>query len=295
MTTNREELRKRAGGQRFDNIKLDVYLRVKTKEVNGRAAFDYYVRGEDGREGERKSLASPIIGHYIGEAMCVEAFEDSLGKNGGTIKSSPYFSNGMIVLYDPTSSKPVFKGSMAECEAWAGANLSSKMLKKRRLLYVATKSGLIEINTNLSLSIDEKERFGNDNLMNNVISLTPAIYDPEDKTISKKTHEFLKIAKRNKPCYVKFGIVRKSMEDDYSEFNTDQCLHNFVLWKESKMPNGKVENIESQPFVQNDIKAEDKPKVDKRGFDPIIPPSDPIRSGKSFIDSSDNFDNDLPF
>lgn len=290
----REELIKQAQGENKTSVKLDVTLRMRTKQAeDGTPAFTYRRLKDDGTY-EDVWMNKPIIGYLLGEAMCVEAFEDSIGKNGGTIRSTPYFSKDRVALYAPTEKKPIFTGTLEQAEQWASTQLSSKKLNKRRLFYIATKGGIIELTTNLSLSIDMTKGV-NDSKADCLLSFTPTMYDTADKTISKTTHDILgKFAKKNKPCYAKIAVHKKLEEQDWSDLNLEAGLSNFVEWKKYKT--GSKENAApftpespSQPQRFTGASPEAPTKAPADGFFAKAEQSQPT------VEKKGMFEDDLPF
>ena len=233
-------------GSSSDYVKLPIVQIYKLKEVDKNPVFAVYDKEE------KKDVFSkePITGIYIGSAMKMSSFDDNIGKNGGQFFSSYYFNKEKIVLFKPGKTlEKAIVGNMDEVEAWIANNTTSGKPNKKRCFFILTAEGLIEVQTNLSISIDQEKKY-KDALSEKYIILIPAQYSKTDKNVGLKTHEILgKLAIKNPPCYACISVGELITEEDFETWGADEVIETFTKWKEqnTKTPEKVVPQNEDAP------------------------------------------------
>jgi len=220
---------KKAYGEAKSFSKLTPDFRVKVAEEGGKSVFRANLKLEDGTY-QNYDSSEPLVGVIIGEAMIFSAFDQSFGKNGATFRSAPYLDSNKICLFDPTG-KVAVKGTKDDCKAFIAKNTNAKE-KVSRLTYLKTKKGLYEITSNIVMAIDESKK-SKGLWEDNVLSLTPRLYDPADKTLSKETHKFLAIAKKNRPSHFFINVVEPITDEIAEDLGLVESYKMFNAWKES--------------------------------------------------------------
>lgn len=262
--------------------KLDVEAYIDMGEHNGKAAFKIYNKEQK----QNLFMTKPITGIFIGHAMTLESFDKDAGVNGGTWKSSVYFTKAdKVVLFEPNKDKHAFSGTVEEAVAF----LSKKGLqtKKRYSLYILTDRGLLCIKTNVTLGINDSQAI-KDKIYNYMVSLIPTIYSASDASIPKKVHGYLgAIAAKNPPKYAKMVIAEEINEGKVISWGIFEVIDQFKKWRDYKQSTGKVTESDKEP-------------KDESIASPDLPMSDhPFGNPKPNIPAASNFDpnevDDLPF
>ncbi len=242
---------KSSQGSQSDYVKLPIVQIYKLKEHENEPVFSVY----DKEETKDVFSKEPITGIYIGSAMKMSSFDDNIGKNGGQFFSSYYFNKERIVLFKPGKTlEKVITGTMEEVEAWIASNTTSGKPNKKRCFFVLTAEGLVEIQTNLSISIDQEKK-NKEALSEKYIILTPATYSKTDKNVGIKTHEILgKLAVKNPPNYANITVGELISEEDFEKWGADEVIEAFAKWKEqnTKTPEKATITQEEEPPV-NDV------------------------------------------
>lgn len=248
---------KKAYGEAKNYAKLNPDFRLKMSEEKGVSVFRMSVKKDDGSY-QNYDSSEPLIGVIIGEAMMFSAFDQSFGKSGGTFRSAPYLDSDKICLFDPTG-KVAVKGTKDDCKAFIAKNTNAKE-KVSRLTYFKTKKGLIEITSNMTMSIDESKK-SKSLWADNVLKLTPRLYDPADKTLSKDTHKFLKVAIKNRPSHFFIEVVEPITDDIAEDLGLVESYKMFNAWKESlgyESPKAEEKKQDASWLNQNDPIPEPK-------------------------------------
>lgn len=304
--TREEMLNAAKTGGESNYVKLDIYFRLKTKAevktIEGGftkkvPAYTWQEVKDDGgtKEYVDHFTDKPITGFLLGELMTGEIFDQTVGKKGGSYKSTPYFGKtDSLAVLNPVDGKWMPFANIGLADEWV-AKQCGKTLKKRRIYYVATDKGILEINTNISLSIDQTSKLkGVDSAVfqNSLISFTPAMYDPKDSSLSKKTHEIQgAIGATNPSVYAKLEVVRKMEEADWATYKVDEALAKFVAYKNSKMVNTTpaLEVPAAQPIPSSHI-----PKSEPFAQAPAAKNEDEALFEKH-ADKGGNLSDSLPF
>jgi hypothetical protein len=296
--TDRRQRMKAAQGSGQDFIKLDIARRYDIKDEGGVIAFRTY----DKEEGKSSFSTKPIRGVLLGSANIMTAFDDDLGSKGGTYTSTPYFTNSdniAIMAGDKGGYKAYFRGTVADAELWINANTTSQRATKRKVLYLLNMQGIVSIETNMTIAIDQMGQM-RDSLLDNFVKLTPAIYNPDEPDISKRAQEFLgKFAKKNPPKYAKIELDKPISDEAWAALNGDGVLDQFLAWQKSiktevapapslteaaEQYTPRVESAEIFPRKNNNVNYDE---VDQAHETPI--PEAPAGS------DDDNENDDLPF
>jgi len=228
------------GGNFSDAPKLTISYSMDVREHTqkpGTIAFSFWDKGEEeGAEKVQKFVSKPITGVYMGSAFVIKAFSDDIGTKGGTYYTSYYFKNTDIV----TLMKPGRDGRSEKCFSGNIEGVKSFLVNSRcqpkviRCLYVLTNAGLVKIETNTTIAIDQMNKIEKE-LATNKLVLTPCLYDPETKTISKRGKEFLsKLAAKNPPKYAELSLGSPITDQEATDWNLDAALDEYIAWKEFK-------------------------------------------------------------
>ena len=284
MSSVSERLKQSAGG--FGSApKLDVEAYIDMGEHNGRAAFKIY----DKTTKQNLFMVRPITGIFIGHAMTLESFDKNAGVNGGTWKSSVYFTKtDNVHLFEPAKDKSAFSGTVDAAIAF----LSQKGLvpKKKYSLYILTDKGLLCIKTNVTLGINDSQSC-KDQIFDHMVSLVPTTYDAKDASIPKKVHGYLgAIAATNPPKYAKMVIAEEINEDKAIAWGIFDVIDQFKKWREYKQSTGKVTDSDKEPKDES-IKSPDLPVYNNA---PQAPTKNPFEWGAPAGNApgKPNFNND---
>ncbi len=233
----REKLK---GGQRSGSgsagPKLDVSMWLAAAgDTKGVPSFTWYDRVKK----EKKFSKKAITGIFLGSAMRISAFSTELGSNGGEYTSSVYFNREMPISVWYRSAKGQTKlceGNLEFVEE-ALAKAASDKPSKRQILFILTDKGVVAVETNLSIAIDQLHAAtGEDEniFIENYIELTPTLYDPEDKSISDKAKKYLgPFAPTNPPKYASISI--NGDLDDATIDTALSVIEQYQEWKEHRI------------------------------------------------------------
>lgn len=256
--SNFKDKLKQSQGQVNTYPKIPIFKTVELKDddSNGAPSFCSY-----NKETKLNEFSTEIItGIFIGAAMQMSSYSDSLGRNGGQYKSEHYVNNNHPVsLFAPKGEKyeSVFKGTAPEVEEFIGKN-STSTAKKRQVLYVLTSDGIVAVITNLSIAIDQLG-VNREALQENFIVLTPALFNESMTTISKKAKEFLgKFRQKNPPKFADITVGQPIEEKDWNYMKADEAVDAYVNWRKFKEKGGEVKQEEKseQPAYQESEAAQ---------------------------------------
>ncbi len=191
----------------------------------------------DNEAQQRKTSKDPIIGIIIGEAMKLEVYSTREEK---FYRSNYYLNSRDVKLYSPDG-KLVKQGSLKEISNYAIASLGSHP-KKKKVLWIATEKGVVELRSNLVLAIDQLKPFSRDNKVSYTFKFTPHLYEPTDIDVSNSTKEILgKIAAKQPPTFVKINKheqITNLIEDRYQ---LEEKLTSFIDWRNHHTSNSEIE------------------------------------------------------
>ncbi len=231
MSSISELLSQSQGRQSFMRLNIGKSLRVKADE-KGNAGFMEYRKSEGGK-GEVEWSYSPISGVFLGNAMKMEAFDDNLGAKGGTYRTSYYFKKDQTVtLFAPKGDGygKIMEGKVDDVEAYIQKNSTAAKAKKIMSAFVWDGHQILEIETNLSLGIDQLKQIGPNSTTSEIV-FTPRMYSRDDKSVSRSTKEVLgKLADRNPPAFVVMSVGAPIQDDPklveairhFQEFKADR-------------------------------------------------------------------------
>lgn len=288
MANRREKMKEALGGQ-SDYPKLDITRRYDLRSEDGLMQFRYY----DTEKEENVFSRKPIQGVLLGSANILSAFDDDLGAKGGTYFSSPYFSNTdkiVILGRDKGASKISFRGSVEDAEGWLAANTTSGRASKKKILFILTLGGVVSIETNMTIAIDQMNQM-KDSFLDYLVKVTPHTYDPENPGISKRAQDFLgKFAKKNPPKFAKIELSTAINDEIWEQLGGDAALEMYIAWKKH-ISAGKEAVVEDHPIVpevKTKITAEGERMASASTRNVNYEDIDKLRG-------DDNEDNDLPF
>lgn len=240
----KDKLKKSQRGNFNDAPKLTIAYNFDIKEhpTNGKICFSFWDKAEEEEEKTQKFSSKSITGIFLGAALKLTAFSQELGKNGGTYYTSIYFKNTDIVtLFAPGNDGKSIKKFSGNIEAVKSFLVNSRCQPKvHRCLYMLTKNGLAKIETNVTIAIDQLNKIEKE-LTEKKITLTPMLFDPESKTISKRGKEFLsKLAIKNPPKYAEITLGSEITDQEAEEWGIEAAIDEFVAWKEYKETSGNA-------------------------------------------------------
>jgi hypothetical protein len=214
---------------RGSSPKIEIARRLTVKMNNALPMFVEY----DKETKENKFTAEVLEGVLLGNCMIMEAFSDTLGRNGGTYRSDYFFKKDRVTLYG--NGEKVVSGTADEVDAWVAKNTSEKGAKKRMVLFILTSSGVVAITTNMTLGIDMVNGIGEKSQSNFVI-VTPKVFSHDDKTIGRKAKEVLgKLAAKNPPAYAALTVGDEITDMFANAVNLGGVIDQFIDWKNYKM------------------------------------------------------------
>ena len=253
----KDSLKKSQGGGGGNFIKLPITKIYKLKDEGNTLKFATY-----NKESKEDEFVEKLSGVLIGQAMTVGVFEASFGKKGGSWNSSHYFTKkDTVVLWSP-SNQIDFKGSAEDAADFLFKTVRANP-KKRMSLFVATDTGLIEVQTNVTLAIDLGKRIkkdlGEDVFLDNVILLTPAIYKAED--FGKDVHKIMKesIVSKNPPKYAMIEVGSEISNTLAQELDLESLANQFSEWK-AQISKGDTKVIENSGSTVNEQEPQ-KPEI----------------------------------
>lgn len=199
----------------------------------------------------------PLEGIYIGGAMKLSAFDDNLGSSGGNYFSSHYVNKENIVLFRPGKKiESVAKGNIEVIEKWIATNTTARSPRKKWCFFVLTEDGLIEIQSNITIAIDQLKRH-KEAIKENYAHFTPSLYD-ETSDLTKSCKEMLgKFAKKNPPKYAYLQASELISIEDWEGWEAEETIKIFAEWKKQKasITTAIAEEVEETKTEEN--KGED--------------------------------------
>jgi hypothetical protein len=209
--------------------KIEIARRLTVKMNNALPMFVEY----DKEAKENKYTAEILEGVLLGNCMIMEAFSDTLGRNGGTYRSDYFFKKDRVTLYG--NGEKVVSGTADEVDAWVAKNTSEKGAKKRMVLFILTSGGIVAITTNMTLGIDMVNGIG-EKAQSNFVIVTPKVFSHDDKSIGRKAKEVLgKLAAKNPPAYAGLTVGGEISDSFANAVNLGGVIDQFVDWKNYKM------------------------------------------------------------
>lgn len=234
---------------RKSSPKIEIARRLSVKMNDGTPMFVEY--DKDAKTNNYSS--AKLEGVLLGNCMIMEAFSDTLGRNGGTYRSDYFFKKDRVTLYG--GGDKVFSGTADEVDAWVAKNTSEKGAKKRMVLFLLTRDGVVAITTNMTLGIDAVNGIGNMS-QTNLVTVTPKLFSQSDKSIGRKAKEVLgKLAAKNPPAYASLAVGEEIDDMFATATNLGDVVDQFLEWKTYKMSTTAApseEQSESNPVVIED-------------------------------------------
>ncbi|MEI7898079.1 MAG: hypothetical protein WCJ26_13655 [bacterium] len=269
----------------------------KTNKELVKPGFRYY----DPTAKENAWRYDPLKGILIGSAMRVSSFDSGYGKG---VRSNLYFSHkNNISLYWSGDNKSFYRGD------WEGAKKATQNPKQVMCLFLLTSGGLIEIQTNLSIAIDQLKRI-KDKSFEYLITLTPTVYSKESN-ISKATKDILgPLCFTNPPTFADISLGDPLTNEIAAKYEAKKHARQFVKFKEYR--NGLAPEPQSTEIIEEGViepemsmHSQEREIVEKHPFDdePTIATA-PVESAKDRAlrkqaekdVSEENIDfSDLPF
>lgn len=247
------------GGNNYPKLPIVKTFEMKEDESSSDVAFCSYNKESQSNEFRKE----PITGIFIGAAMVMSSYSDSLGRNGGQYKSEHYVNNSHpMALFAPNGQKyeVVCKGSAKEIETFIDAN-STGNAKKRQVLYVLTSAGLIAVLTNLSIAIDQIGT-NREALQEKFIVLTPKVFEESADDISKKAKDFLgKFRTKNPPKYASVSLGMDITDELWGSLGGDAATDAYAEWKKFKEAGGAIEEKKEETVTTNKSSHELPPPV----------------------------------
>lgn len=215
---------------------------VKENPKNNKVCFSFWDKSEDEEVKTQKFSSRDITGIFLGAALKMTAFSSELGKNGGTYFTSIYFKNSdIITLFAPGADGKSIKKFSGNIEAVKSFLVNSRCQPKvHRCLYLLTNLGLVKVETNVTIAIDQMNRVEKE-LSDRLMVLTPMLYDPDGKTISKRGKDYLsKLAVKNPPKYAEISLGSEITDQQAEEWGLEAAIDEFMAWKEFKEKTGNA-------------------------------------------------------
>lgn len=222
MSNYRDALKSTQSGG--DTVKFErSYIDLK------QSAFSYW----DKEAEKRKSFITAIKGVVLGDAMRFSVWDED---NNSFLNSNYYTSKKDVALYQGSSL--VMRGTLDEVSQKA-FDMTTNRPKKQKVIWLATEKGVVELRSNLVLAISELNPISQDDMMDFVMEFTPELYDPEDKSISAKTKDYLgKFAPTNPPTFFRIkrsDPLNEEVAEVYGVIEKAKLLENWRdKWRENR-------------------------------------------------------------
>ena len=205
------------------------------------------------KEAEADDLTDSISGVLIGTAMKMSVFDNNHGKKGGTWNSTWYFSNqDNVMIFTPEGNKD-FRGTAEKALEYLFNTVRANP-KKRSCLFMSTKEGLVEVQSNVTLTIAQQNTLRSANkdvFLDNVLTLTPATYAPEN--FDKKVADILgKLVEKNPPHYATITPVQQITDAIAEQLNVVELAKTFTTWKAQIVGGKKTEAVANKPIEEED-------------------------------------------
>ncbi len=276
------------GGTKYPKLDIVQSFDLKEDEKTGKPMFSWW----DSVKEERVFSAKAITGIYIGRAFRASCFDDKFGTNGASYTSAMYMNKSNVTMFSPTGSNKM-TGHLDEIEIWLRGNGVGDKISKKMCLLILTTGGLMEIRTNVSIGIDELNRF-DDKLGSHFVSLTPTLYSVDDEDISKKAHKFLgKFAKKNPPKYAAISIGKQITDEDAEKIGLIKNIDMFEEWSNFVSTGGVEEEEAVAENTKTEASYEDMMASFEKNSDEPQPP--PLTTKDAPEEKEEEEDTGLPF
>ena len=266
----RENLKGSQGqGNRFPRIEVEKRLRVKDNPENGKVSFEYW-------DGDKKIFyTNPIMGIFIGAVNTMQCFDQNYGSKGGSYKTSYYTSNNdNIVVFDPAFRK-CFTGTKEQINTWAASMQMEKFSSKKHLIVLSRQGGVVDVESNMILFIDQINKLDKDTFMDYFIKLSPMEFDVATNPLNVSANGIKYLgpfAAKNKP---KFAFIERGdplTDEIYDSFGgdgkADEAVEMFKAWKEFT----SAGNVVEEEHPGNEMQDNSQPAYYQTGDMPMAPP-----------------------
>lgn len=221
--------------------RIETRFEAKKDPKTNAPSFKYW-------DGEADAYyAAPIRGALIGSAMQLTAFNPNLKPKGGSYTSTIFYSyKDQAKVYSTHDKGAIFSGTAQECKDFITTKTRDSVKTHKIIWLLSEKGKLLQFSTNISLAINDLSMSKEKDFM--LCDLTPTMYSPNDRDVTKKVHDMLGgLAAKNPPVYAKITVsnveiteeVADKMElfkvlDEYDEFKK--------FFKEAR--EGEIDDIE---------------------------------------------------
>jgi hypothetical protein len=180
--------------------------------------------GEDGvcrfmwydSEAKTEEEVKSISGALIGKCYVLEQYDNSLKK---TWRSNYVFDNNNVMIFSPIDGKKAFDKpiSYKDAKAWLTAKVGGAKSKYVYWVYDLDSCVLYAVYSNISIAIDQSNRYKKEIGNGNRITLNPEEYS-QNTQISTATKEMLgKVALKNKPNFANISFSNDPITDEEAE------------------------------------------------------------------------------
>jgi len=194
--------------------KFRADIQIELKQHDNKSCWKWY-----NSETEEEVFADrPIEGILIGTANRKQVYGKDLGSRGLTLTTTPYWASTdpVVVFAKQAGAKAEFKGTAEEAEEYM-FNQAKSNVSTRKILFVVSKDACVEINTNMSLTIDLLSQFEKGTWENFFCILTPKLFTGEEEWLGKRAKKALgELAVKNPPTYA-FIEKGKEIPDEVGE------------------------------------------------------------------------------
>jgi len=169
----------------------------------------------------------------MGEAMHLEVYSTREEK---FYRSDYYTNSAKVKLFSPDGSLAI-DSDLKSVANFAISKLGSSP-KKKKVLWIATEKGVIELHSNLVLAIDQLNKVTRDDKMNYLFKFTPHLYNPADNEISATAKEYLgKIAAKQPPSFFKMSKSEPITDTIIQKFKLEEKLADYIEWQNHQNSN----------------------------------------------------------
>lgn len=234
---------------------------------------------------ERLVTTEPIQGVILGKAFKAAGYDAHAKKFHHT---NYYLNNKDVKFYDPAG-KIVVDGSMDDVMAYTSRHLGSQ-LSKKQVIWIATKNGVVELRSNITLAIDQLNTYRWEAIMNTVFNFTPSLYTPQHQDVGAGAIKRLgALGASNPPS---FFIMKPAGEltNDYGDsIGLEFALDSFIKWRKHYEATNSIE-VEKESYV---IKDKEPDAMDlsysppKDIVTPVYPVQPPSRVNTEYMDYQD--------
>ena len=214
------------------------------------------------KEKETRIAVNGVKGVVLGEAMKFDLWNS---RQECFWRSNYYLNNKDVAVYD-NDGKLHKRGNMEEVTAYC-LQVTGGTPKKKKVLWIATERGVVELKANLVCSIDQMKPIHRDDYMDFVMEFKPRVYDGKVEFYAPKTIEILgKISLKNPPTH--FTINRDTPLNDAiaEEFGVIEKAQALEHWR-----NHHKENREEVSTVTDTTNPYSMDKMQARAGKPSMP------------------------